>query len=591
MKRFLRLQFLAAAVALLGASAAEAVPDQLVITGPTQTPTFSCSSAFTITAKSGGVPVVVSQALTVQLSQPWSTFAGFMPEPTCNDANWTQSIVIPAGQSSAVFYAKDYTDQIVRIIASASGVATSGQIDVTFGTPPPPLSWEGADLSIKGACNQMSLRLAQSQASNVVATLTENANATFHSDVTCTSAVTSVTIPAGSLSVPVYFNDPNVEALTITASATLPVGGAVVANKSVPSKLITAPKVLVLRVSYADKSLNDYSACSVANLTQYVFTDTDISLERFIERVSYGNANLQNLNAGSVMLNVTIPTLRADACVSKNVTNPADDAARVQGVEPNDFESVVYYAPDVPGCCCLWGGNKRVLLYASCGDQNGLNHEVGHGWTLGHAEGVWAADPFWATASINDCGTTGEPACGHPGSDAPGFVCTTDRTWDHSTVMGATCAANLVAENAPSVAKLGWLPATQVQEVTADGQYQISALERDPALAGNPQLLKIKTSTHGYYYLSYRKHRSDITVPPSTQIPSPFFSGVSIHADQKGFTGRMGEALPPDATVQRLVGVLKDGESFVDSTAGVTVTQVSSTANVATINIDLATCP
>lgn len=587
----LRVQLQFAVVVLIGASTALAAPDELMITGPSQTPTFNCSSAFTITARTGGVPVVLSQALTVNLSQPWGTFAGFMPEPTCNDANWTQNIVIPVGQSSAVFYAKNYTDQVVRIVGSAPGVATSGQIDVTFGNPPPPLYWEGADLSIKGACNQVSLRIGQVQGSNIVATLSENANATFHSDLTCSSAVTTVTIPTGSLSVPVYFTDPNNEALTITASATLQTAGAVTASKSVPSTSITAPRVLVLRVSYADKSINDYPACSTSNLTQYVFTDADISLERFIERVSYATANLQNLNSGSVMLNVTIPTLRADACTSKNVTDPADAAARLQGVEPNDFESVVYYAPDVPGCCCLWGGNKRVVLYSSCGDQNGLNHEVGHGWTLGHAEGVWQADPFWNTASINDCGTSGQPACGHPGSDSPGYVCSNDKTWDHSTVMGATCAGNLVAENGPAVAKLGWVPPAKVQTITADGEYKISALEQDPTVAQYPQVLKIKTSAHGYYYLSYRKLRSDINVPPNNQIPSVSFSGTSIHADEKGFTGRMGEALPPDATLQRLVGILEDGKSFVDSASSVTVTQVDRRTNVVTVNVDIATCP
>jgi hypothetical protein len=157
--------------------------------------------------------------------------------------------------------------------------------------------------------------------------------------------------------------------------------------------------------------------------------------------------------------------------------------------------------------------------------------------------------------------------------------------------MGSTCSGNLVAENAPGAARLEWLPANKVQTITADGTYDISAMEIAPGSAAYPQLLKIKTSTHGFYYLSYRKARSDISVPPNTQIPSVFFDGVSVHADELGFTNHLGDPLGPDATVNRLIGVLEDGKSFVDSQASVTVTQVSHGANSAQVTIDIVTCP
>jgi hypothetical protein len=139
---------------------------------------------------------------------------------------------------------------------------------------------------------------------------------------------------------------------------------------------------------------------------------------------------------------------------------------------------------------------------------------------------------------------------------------------DYSDVMGL----RLHQQNAPHKEQMGWLPPGQVPTVNQDGFYDIDSLETNPWEAMAPQALKIaKPDTNEYYYLSYRQ-----PLGFDANLSSYYLSGVNVHR----YRG--------SGAVQTyfLDSLLVDGESFVDTVNGVTVTQISHTVDNLTVQVE-----
>jgi hypothetical protein len=116
-------------------------------------------------------------------------------------------------------------------------------------------------------------------------------------------------------------------------------------------------------------------------------------------------------------------------------------------------------------------------------------------------------------------------------------------------------------QNAAHKDQMGWFGAFpgHVLTVTSGGTYQLAPVSQHPATTNLPQVLKIyKASTNEYYYVSYR----DLAGYDAT-LRSTYVDKLSIHRFSASIGGKTS-----------YVACLGDGQSFQDSSIGLTVNQV-----------------
>ena len=282
----------------------------------------------------------------------------------------------------------------------------------------------------------------------------------------------------------------------------------------------------------------------------------------------------------------TIPYNEDGTCNIGNWRNAAKAAASAAGYDLTSYTHFVYIWPQnnpntgVQSLGCGWSGysagsdsyiNAWVNPngYFLDGYQGHLPdqlvalicHEFGHGLGISsHA----------ATLRCDD----GKRAINNYSS------CTTSPTADFDDVMAYVNPAREL--NAPHRAMLGWLDASQIQDVGGNGTYVISPLEyRDT----NVKVLRIgKSDTNEFYYLSYRL-RTGLFDSYVTG-----YDGVAVHI-WDGYTGTATRALYVSpwtaANVNTAIpSALRDGMRFEDSSNGIQVEQISHDNNGVTLRIN-----
>jgi hypothetical protein len=140
--------------------------------------------------------------------------------------------------------------------------------------------------------------------------------------------------------------------------------------------------------------------------------------------------------------------------------------------------------------------------------------------------------------------------------------------------------------NAAHKVAIGWIPASNVLPVSAEGNYTIYPVEKT---ASGPQALAIrKPDSNEEYYIDYRQPIGfDKTLPlgiisgasviltrPYQTSATPYYGG--LHTERI-------DATPGDNDFTN--SALSDGKSFIDTMNGVTVTQVSHNSTSATVNV------
>lgn len=321
------------------------------------------------------------------------------------------------------------------------------------------------------------------------------------------------------------------------------------------SASITGTKsALVMLVSFNDAPID----CTVAEVTGFWFTNSPLNVDSFYNEATWGNVRW----TGSV-INVSINFSRSP-CSADAWANAADAAAVAQGYNPNAYSARVYSFPSSAGSCgyAFAAGNRVWNFHGT--DLFAYAHEVGHTIGLHHA----------STDHNNDGVIDNE----YGGMD---------------DCMGGES----YTFNAPHKIMGGWLPRRDSggggwRTVTADGVYQISPLQINPA--SNPpysQALKIIPPTGIPYFLSYRQPlgfdqgwtasqvgkdgRTGTSFDPTPSISAyPYVNGVGIHRHPGG-TG-----------VQTLeIAVLRNNQQFVVPGTGIVIRQLGRDANQVTVNI------
>jgi len=291
-------------------------------------------------------------------------------------------------------------------------------------------------------------------------------------------------------------------------------------------------KTLVIGVNLTDRNLN----CSIADINDLVFTDvTNQSVDDLYQETSFGNVWL----SGQAVGNYNINYATTDPCDIVAWGNAAEAAALADGINVSAYPRKVYVLP--PNSCpasgygTVGGSSSRSWVF-TCDLPDVFAHELGHNLGMQHA-----ATPSYTYGDTSD-------------------------------IMGLG-GGPLRHVNAPHKEQLGWLSDAPAQLVTASGTYDIAPLEFDPATALAPRALKIfKADSNEYYFVSFRR-----PVGFDSNLASKYLDRLSIH--RHAGNGSSGTTY--------LLANLADGESFTDTTNGITITQVSHGSSYATASVSL----
>jgi gametolysin peptidase M11 len=330
--------------------------------------------------------------------------------------------------------------------------------------------------------------------------------------------------------------------------------------------------VLVILVNFQDDVVQPYT---ISDAQSAFFT----AANSFIQENSYQQTSLTGDVIGWFTLSDSVTS-----CNLSQIAGDAQAAATASGVNLNNYSRYVYAFPY--NSVCGWAGASNV---GGTPSQSWINGATGPGGTtlnlhvinheLGHAFGLWHSHSL-------DCGTSAT-VCSSGTVAEYG-----DRMDTMGTVQGASPHYNSFQKE-----QLGWLGygvSPSIQTVTSSGTYTIYPYE----LAGpGPNALKVLQSTDSttgaktWYYLEARQAvGSDAFLTNSMYYTQNETSGVLFHlgTDVNGNSSELLDMTPATPTNSGWWDMsLVVGNSYQDSTAGVTFTPTAVDSTGATLQITM----
>ncbi len=188
----------------------------LDLQGPSSQGTSDCG-LLTVTQKSASSTLTKSSnpmAVTLGTSGSGSSSGAFYSNASCSNA-LGGSVVIPAHQGTASFYYRQTTGGAV--VLQASYLALSDSLSLTvYSSAPTQLALSGSASLQAHACGAYSVLTQDgggngvpAQSTTVVSLSTLSTGVGFYADSSCTQAISQVSIPTGSSSVPFYLKRAN----------------------------------------------------------------------------------------------------------------------------------------------------------------------------------------------------------------------------------------------------------------------------------------------------------------------------------------------------------------------------------------------
>jgi len=343
-------------------------------------------------------------------------------------------------------------------------------------------------------------------------------------------------------------------------------GGGTTTTPSIPVPYtFGAQSTLVILVNFQDDVVQPYTV----SIAQNVFFGTANS---FILENSYQQTSL----TGDVVGWYTIPD-GVTTCNTSQIATDAQSAATAAGVNLSNYSRYVYAFPINTACgfsgASYVGGNPSQSWLNGTLDSHVVNHELGHAFGLWHSHSL-------------DCGTSAT-------------ICSGGTVVEYGDLMDVMGVQQTAAPhyNAFQKERLGWLnyaASPSIQTVTSSGTYTIYPYE----VAGpGPNALKVLQSTDPttgaktWYYLEARQAIGfDAFLSSGAYGNQNETSGVLFHLGTDGY-GNSSELLdmtPATPTSGFWYDMsLVVGQSFQDSTAGVTFTPTAVSSAGATMQISL----
>ncbi len=328
----------------------------------------------------------------------------------------------------------------------------------------------------------------------------------------------------------------------------------VVAAATLPSTLGTF-NTLVIMVNFQDQpTAQPFTSAAVQDV---VFNQTNAwDLEN-----SFQNTSLTGNVAGWFTIAVN-----STSCDMSTIKTDAQAAAQSAGYSLANYSRFIYLMSSNSGCSAWWGwatiGGSDVWI-------NGMYqfaahvvaHEMGHNFGLYHSHTV-------------DCGTSVVCASG-----------TFSEYGDWIDVMGAPSYTQAGHFNSFQKERLGWLNSGNeppITTVTSSGTYQIGPYEGQNSVVKALKILQ-SSSSSSYYYVEYRQPvgfdsflsgYSDILGGVVVHLASPSNSNSSDLLD-----------MTPSSPSSFNDPALVVGQSYKDSTAGVTITPISASSTGASVQV------
>jgi len=329
-----------------------------------------------------------------------------------------------------------------------------------------------------------------------------------------------------------------------------------------------AQSTLVILVNFQDDAIQPYTIADAQN----AFFGT---ANNFLMENSYGQTSITGTVVGWYTIPVSVTT-----CDTSQIATAAKNSATAAGVNLSSYTRYVYAFP--MDNACGFGGASDVGGNPS---ESWINGTTGPGGTtldihvidheLGHAFGLWHSH-------LLDCGTTAT-------------ICSNGTVVEYGDLMDVMGVPQTASPhyNAFQKEQLGWLnygASPSIQTVTSSGTYTIYPYE----LAGpGPNALKVLQSTDPttgaktWYYLESRQAIGfDAFLTDPTYYLQNETTGVLFHLGTGSKGSEQLDMTPgtqPDNSYFDMS--LVAGQSFQDSTAGVTFTPTAVSSTGATVQI------
>ena len=355
----------------------------------------------------------------------------------------------------------------------------------------------------------------------------------------------------------------DVDVLTITAPpASQPM------SQGQPIAEAISNNVLVVLVKFTDSPASDpFTQAQV----QQVMTNASTGVARYYNEVSYGQQTL-NVTVTNWLVgkdpNTHAPMTTPQNCDFNTVGTYADTAATDVGFT-GTYQNRFYVMP-ANAACGGWAG-LAYIGYPYKAWSNGYNqlsvyaHELGHNFTLYHAASLQCA-----------------------GGASIGGSCTSTEYGDPFDVMGSISSMHF---NATQKAKLNWIPASSVKtHGSGFQQYTLDALEISSGTAYAVKI-PIATNSNRTYWIEYRQpigFDAGLTAANANgaqvRVAYPFetnCSGCSSYSDDTQLLDMTAAGTPGNFNDARLAV----GQTFTDSSYGITVQVVSANLTQMVVNV------
>lgn len=163
---------------------------------------------------------------------------------------------------------------------------------------------------------------------------------------------------------------------------------------------------------------------------------------------------------------------------------------------------------------------------------------------------------------------------------------------DYLDLMGSWGNRNLNHFTATHKASIGWFDRNQVVQVTQSGTYTITALE---ANSPDTKVLSISIPNSNdqfnreVYYLDYRQPVGfDNTLPDLSTVGALIYLGNPTTPNRETYLIDMHKGWPTGYNSASSDAPLRDGEQFIDTENGISITQLGHSPTSVTLQIDLS---